>query len=125
MSGTRRTPLVRLPGVQITPRAVDLFVAMGKLKCSCPPPSPMREPCTGCQQWCDLHEALHDELQLPPWQWPAVSRQSLKRAGFLDWNDDIARRMAMLKEAAKARRTVSPSREEEEPHAEAEPVAGK
>jgi len=31
MSGTRRTPLDRTSAVQITPRALDLYVAMGKL----------------------------------------------------------------------------------------------
>ena len=36
MSGTRRVPLGRRPAVQITPRAVELFVAMDKLRCTLP-----------------------------------------------------------------------------------------
>jgi hypothetical protein len=132
---TNRVPISRPQVAQITDEAVRLFVAMGKLRCSCPPPAPTwQQPCPGCAQWCDLHEALHDELQLPPWEWPAVARQSPKRAGFFDWNDDIAARMAMLKEAARGRAkpvskkapvsAPSPSSlDEEEPHGE--PVAGK
>jgi hypothetical protein len=118
MSGTRRVPLARSPGMQITPRAVDLYVAMGKLKCSCPAPKPITQGlCPGCMDWYDLHALLHRELQLPPWKWPCVARQSPKRAGSTCWNDDIAARMAMLDEAARARRTASL----EGPHTE--PVA--
>jgi hypothetical protein len=126
MAGTRRLPLRRpLQGPQITPRAVDLYIAMGKLRCSCPSPKPPTQgPCPNCEKWFDLHADLHDELQLAPWEWPCVSRLSPKHAGSPTMSESAPALMALLKEAAKARRTVSPSRKED-PHAEVEPVAGK
>jgi hypothetical protein len=76
MSGTRRTLIARHSVAQITPNAVDLFVAMGRLRCTCPSPKlPTQEPCPGCARWYDLHADLHVELRLKPWEWPCVSRQ--------------------------------------------------
>jgi hypothetical protein len=63
MSGTRRVPLARRPAVQVSPRAIDLYAAMGRLHCTCPPPSPSRELCPGCHRWYDLHADLHSELR--------------------------------------------------------------
>src|SRR3954447_14558774 len=100
MSGTRRVLLFRPSAVQITPRAIDLYVAMGKLKCTCPPPSPTRSPCPSCERWYDLHDELHRELGCKPWEWPCVSRQRPKRGGSPVWNEDIAARMTLLDEAA-------------------------
>ena len=46
---TNRTPIQRPALTMITPRALDLYVAMGKLKCSCPSPKPpTQSPCSGC-----------------------------------------------------------------------------
>jgi hypothetical protein len=105
---TNRTPVARPAVAQITERAIDLFVAMGKLRCTCPSPRPPTVgPCPGCERWYDLHDELTDELQCEPWQWPCVSRQSPKRAGSTCWNEEIAARMALLKAAAKAQRTSS------------------
>src|SRR5438876_5151054 len=109
MSGTRRVPLARRPAVQITAEAVRLFQAMGKLKCSCPSPKPATQgPCAGCERWYDLHADLHEELRCEPWEWPCVGRQGPRRAGSTCWNEDIATRMTMLREAVRARRTASP-----------------
>ena len=54
---TTRTPINRPPRSHITPRAIELFKQM--------------QGCDGelSQQ---LHNELHDELQLKPWQWPAI-----------------------------------------------------
>jgi hypothetical protein len=94
--------------MQISPRAVDLYVAMGKLKCTCLPPAPTwQEPCPGCARWYDLHADLHDELQLPPWQWPCIGRRSPKRAGSPTMNETIAATMRLLEEAVKARRRAA------------------
>jgi len=110
------------PEPKITDRALDLFAAMGRLRCTCPPPRPLAGgPCPGCAAWFDLHAELHDELKLKPWQWPCVARQSPKRAGSHALNNEISVRMAMLDAAAKARRTA-PSEKEGSP--DAEPVAG-
>jgi hypothetical protein len=98
---------------------------MGKLKCSCPSPKPVTQgPCAGCAAWYDLHEQLHTALGCELWQWPCIARQSPRRAGSTYWNDEIAARMAALKEAAKARRTSPPTSEKEESPDVAEPVAG-
>jgi hypothetical protein len=116
MSGTRRIPLARLPAAQVTERAVELFVAMSRLKCTCPPPSPTRSPCPGCERWYDFNGELHVELGCKPWEWPCVARQTPKRAGSPCWNEDIAARMAILDEAVRRRTEKSgpargPSRE--------------
>jgi hypothetical protein len=130
MSGTRRTPLERRLAVQITPRAIDLFVAMSKLHCTCAPRDWSgkyweHQECPGCERWYDLHGELNDALACEPWQWPCVARASPSRAGSTCWNEDIAARMAMLREAAKARRKAPPSSEKKEESPDvAEPVAG-
>jgi hypothetical protein len=131
VSGTRRTPLDRPPVAQITPRAVDLFIAMGKLRCTCPPPPPeywKHKICVGCERWYDLHGLLDDELGCEPWEWPCVARQGPKHAGSTCMNEGIAARMAALKAAAKARRAATATRrtaslplDEEDTNA---PVAG-
>jgi hypothetical protein len=107
---TNRTPINRPALTTVTPRALDLYESMGKLKCSCPSPKPPTQgPCAACAAWYDLHADLHDELQCEPWQWPCVGRQSPKRAGSTCWNEDIAARTQLLKEAARARRTTPSS----------------
>jgi len=101
MPGTRRTPLIRPPVGQITPRAVDLFVAMGRLRCTCPTPKPPTQPpCTGCERWYDLHAELHSELGCKPWEWPCLARQKPKGAGSTCMNASIAATMTLLQEAA-------------------------
>jgi hypothetical protein len=30
--------------------------------------------CRACRQWWDLHNQLHVELRLKPWQWPCIPR---------------------------------------------------
>jgi hypothetical protein len=101
MSGTRRTPLTRPPVGQITPRAIDLYESMGKLKCTCPSPKPPTQgPCPGCSRWYDLHDDLHTELGCRPWEWPCVARQSPKRAGSTCMSESIAATMTALDEAA-------------------------
>ena len=111
MSGTRRTPLVRRPAVQVTPRAVDLYIAMGKLKCTCPPPALKRSTCPGCERWWDLHADLHSELAAKPWEWPVAARKSPKRAGSPTWTETIAATTALLDEAVRRRATASSSLE--------------
>jgi hypothetical protein len=110
MAGTRRTPLDRPAAKQISERAVDLWEAMNKLRCSCPPvPADywLHKMCAGCERWHDLHSELNNELHCEPWQWPCVARASPERAGSIMMNDEIAARMAALKAAAKARRAAS------------------
>jgi hypothetical protein len=113
MSGTKRTPLDRpVVGFRITEHAVDIFIAMGRLKCTCLPPPPeywTHKMCVSCEKWYSLHGRLADELgaSVEPWEWPIVGRQSPRRAGSTCWNEGIAARTAAFKAAAKARRTSS------------------
>lgn len=107
---TNRTPIQRRPTIPITARAVDLYVAMGKLRCTCPQPKPpTQSPCAGCERWHDLHEELHRELQCKLWQWPCVGRSGAKAAGLTAYNDDISERMALLEEAVRRRSEKAPA----------------
>jgi hypothetical protein len=56
---TNRTPINRPPITRITPKAVNLFRRMQEVK-------------DGSDEWWELHAKLHDELQLKPWEWPAI-----------------------------------------------------
>jgi hypothetical protein len=96
---TNRTPIQRPALTMISPRAVALYVEMGRLRCTCAPLSPTRSPCPGCARWFDLHNELHMELRGKPWEWPCVVRQSPKRAGSTCMNETIAATMALLDEA--------------------------
>jgi hypothetical protein len=101
MSGTRRTLLTRLPVGQITPGAVDLFVAMGKLRCTCADPRPLTEgPCPGCTRWYSLHDELHRALACRPWEYPCVARQRPRGAGSPSMTAEIRSRMEALQAAA-------------------------
>ena len=51
----RRAPKPRM--VTITPRAIELYLAMERLE-------------RGCDEWYDRHSELHKELALPPWIYP-------------------------------------------------------
>jgi hypothetical protein len=120
---TNRTPIQRPALTMISPRAVELFEAMGKLRCTCAPRDWngkywKHQQCAGCARWYDFHDELHRELGCEPWQWPCVSRQGRKRAGSPCWNDEIAARMAMLDEAVRRRTAVSARKEEESTHAD-------
>jgi hypothetical protein len=107
-----RTPLDRpAVGLRITEHAIDVFIAMGKLRCACLPVIPewywKHKICARCEKWYSLHGRLAEELgaSVEPWDWPIVGRQSPKRAGSTCWNEGIAARTAAFKAAAKARRT--------------------
>src|SRR6266540_6929345 len=98
---TNRVPINRPAVAQVTDRAIDLFVAMCRLRCTCPTPRPPElGPCPGCAEWWDLHDLLDDEIGGEPWEWPVISRQGPKHAGDTCMNEGIAARMAMLKAAA-------------------------
>jgi hypothetical protein len=119
---TNRTPIQRPSQTMITNRALDLYAAMGKLRCTCPPPPPAywkRKPCPGCERWFDLDATLHTELGLRPWQCPATARQGPRRAGSTYTNEEIAARMKALQQAAARRAATLQGRTPD-----AEPVTG-
>jgi hypothetical protein len=83
MAGTKRTPLARVTNTPIiTPRAIELFDRMekcqrarrGAVGCTLEDQTGYcLQECKPCLEWRDLCNALHQELRLPPWDWPAVS----------------------------------------------------
>src|SRR5262249_21687508 len=75
MSGSKRTPLARQSlQPRIPPKAVELFNAMRRCRCTCDLSSPKRlhRGCPGCDTWWTLHSELDTELAMPPWQWPCI-----------------------------------------------------
>jgi hypothetical protein len=78
---TNRTPL-RRPGLpQVSARAIELFEQLERARrarrrstdCTLSGPQDYCSGrCRACQQWWDLHDELHRELKLRPWQWPCV-----------------------------------------------------
>jgi hypothetical protein len=61
----------------ISPLAVELFVQMQSLKCTCDPVDwngkPWQhEPCSACHEWWALHADLHNLLNCRPWEWPCI-----------------------------------------------------
>jgi hypothetical protein len=77
MAGTRRIPIARqYTTPSITERAVELFVEMKALVCTCPPINWdrywERKCCAACDKWWSLHGQLHRELGCRLEQWPAV-----------------------------------------------------
>jgi hypothetical protein len=70
----------RSPKGRIPDEALDLFVAMEKCECTCPPRDWAGEywhqadnECAGCETWWRLNSRLVDLLKLRPWQWPAYT----------------------------------------------------
>jgi hypothetical protein len=83
MSHTKRTPIARPSALQISPRAIELFVALERARkrrnaVSCIPGDSgsgyCSTKCKACRDWYALHGELHDELGLQPWQWLALPR---------------------------------------------------
>jgi hypothetical protein len=82
---TNRTPLRRSPLPKITLRAVEIFTAMERARarrrrpdigCRVNPDTGMckasDDNCRACSEWWRLHNGLHTELGMKPWQWPAL-----------------------------------------------------
>lgn len=83
MSGTKRIPIARRPGLQISPQAVKLFEALERARhqrraASCivgdSPAGYCSADCAACRSWYALHNELHVELGLKPWQWLCLPR---------------------------------------------------
>ena len=75
---TKRTAIARPRRGQLVPEALDIFEAMKKLECTCPPvdfegANVDGEDCPGCQRWRSLHSRLAQLLPgVRPWHWPVV-----------------------------------------------------
>jgi hypothetical protein len=134
MSGTRRTPLARLPGVQITPRAIELFTEMERatrarrraVGCTITEYGLCKtDKCGACRRWWDAHNKLCTELALPPWQWPVIPRNPYppNSAMARDWQPGTEQQ-ALWNLLDKARRGAAASPSQEGDHPDVEPVAG-
>jgi hypothetical protein len=111
---TNRVPIDRPPTMRVSERALDIYEAMRRLRCTCLPVIPERywdhKQCASCRRWSDLQSELNAELGCLPWQWPCVYRRSssTKHTGPLDWRQqDMHDRTVALKAALKARRTAA------------------
>jgi hypothetical protein len=137
MSGTRRTPLERRSAVQITPRALELFGELERSRrarkhavdCTISEQDLCTGDCRVCQQWWDLHNELHIELRLQPWQWPCIPRNPYPPGspGAREWRPGTEQQELrdLLNEArqeAARRRAAASAREKEDTYAD--PVAG-
>jgi hypothetical protein len=82
MAGTRRVPLRRPVLQQISMRAIELFRELERARrarrravdCSVSRYGLCSAQCGACMAWWDAHDALHSELRLRPWQWPALPK---------------------------------------------------
>jgi hypothetical protein len=80
----KRTPINRPVKELYSDGALDLFVAMEALECTCAPRRPSEDgrqwiydSCPGCERWWSLHSKLCDEIRtaqgrIKPWEWPII-----------------------------------------------------
>jgi hypothetical protein len=82
MPGTKRNP-IRRPAVQpVSLRALELYAELRRATrarrqatdCTLSKYGLCNAECRACEAWWDAHAALHSELKLPPWRWPALPR---------------------------------------------------
>jgi len=83
MSGTRRTPIARQATRQVSPRAIALFEQLERARhqrhaATCVVGDSLAgycsTDCPACRTWYDLHNQLHIELGLMPWEWLCLPR---------------------------------------------------
>jgi hypothetical protein len=86
MSHTKRTPIVRTTRLQPSARALELFDQLEKARrqrraATCiigdSPAGYCSSECAACRTWYDLHNKLHEELGLKPWEWLCLPQGSL------------------------------------------------
>jgi hypothetical protein len=64
----KRTPVKRPQRRRVSPAAVELFRQLRATEDK--------------DEWWRLHNALHDELQCKPWEWPCVVAPDEKRPPY-------------------------------------------
>jgi hypothetical protein len=78
---TNRTPIERPTLTTISLRAIELFGELERARrarknatdCKLGGPQDFcKAECRACRLWWDAHAALHTELGLEPWNWPAL-----------------------------------------------------
>ncbi len=81
-----RTPIRRSSrGLQITAKAIAAFEEMQICRplCTCDPIDWggnywQREECPACEDWWRHHGVLWNELNLRPWEWPAIQHPNAR-----------------------------------------------
>jgi hypothetical protein len=116
MPGTRRTPLARqaVPQ-QITPRAVKLFTELERARrarkhadCIDTKQGLCSSECPVCELWYNLHDELHRELKLRPWEFPCLPFCPFppNSTGWMAWRPGGAQR-ALWEALDEARRQTN------------------
>jgi hypothetical protein len=132
---TNRTPIQRPTLTMISPRALELFAELERVRrarrraadCTIAESGYCTTDCRACRRWFDLHDELHIELRLRPWQWPCLPRNPYPPGSpkARDWRPgtEPEELWNLLNEVRRA--AVAPSSPEGgTPYAEPEPVAG-
>jgi len=69
----RKRRLSKERDTRITVRAIEIFDAMMRIRCSCDPDD-RNTKCAGCRRYDLLDEQLGLELKTPVWQLPTIAR---------------------------------------------------
>jgi hypothetical protein len=91
---TKRIPIGRQPAPKITVKAIRLFEAMRRCRCTCPEDRELGTRCDGCERWWSLNNDLCDELHTPLWQYPCVQNPLAENpyplgcAAYKSWKPD-------------------------------------
>src|SRR5262245_10043902 len=96
---TKRTPIGRTPIPQIMPRAIELFDAMRRCRCTCPPHRNPLTRCSACDRWWQLQNQLCDELRTRPWEYPCI--EDPREADGPDDRPEAQERWRLLAEASR------------------------
>ena len=77
---TSRTPIGRKGRMRLTNAAIAAFRKMQKLETECTCSAyrlgwrVWKHPdCPACEEWSEQNSILRDELNLKPWDWPAIT----------------------------------------------------
>jgi hypothetical protein len=93
LSPVTRVPLYRTGEPRITPRAVEIFRQIRRLRCVAGDARCDR--CEACERWHDLHADLNREIGACPWHWPCIAhdykRGSAAQRALWDALEDAAR----------------------------------
>jgi hypothetical protein len=122
---TKRTAIARRYTASVSERAVELYLAMKRIRCGCEAPPPGRiapsPQCAACERWWNLHSELDEALgPTKPWLWPHLppptrllhSDGSIRPRQPLEHQRELA---ARLREAARAQRNAQGAAQPEQP----------
>jgi hypothetical protein len=136
---TNRTPIQRPALTMISAQTLKLFAELERARrarsaavdCTISEYGLCTTDCRACRRWFDLHDQLHIELRLNPWQWPCLPRNPYPPGSpkARDWRPgtEAAGLWGLLNEALKEaarRRTSSEVSKADERDTDVESVTG-